>query len=240
MKILLANDDGIDAEGIKILEEHLSQIATVYVVAPDGERSTTSHTLSLGRGLSLTQRDEYKYSCSGYPADCVWIALNHIFKDITFDWIISGINRGANLAQDIYYSGTVAAAREGCFHQNRSIALSMVLDHMDDNEDIHFTSAAKAVMDIIQHAELSKVSPFEVLNINVPNSPYKGIDQIKRAKLGWRNYTKTVSIRESGKQTLYYIGGSYNSSSQNESEDTSVVANGEISLTTLRMFPDCH
>lgn len=235
MNILLANDDGIDAQGIIALEKALEKDATIYVVAPAGERSTTSHTLSLGRGLIIEKRSERKYSCSGYPADCVWMAFNHIFKNIEFDWVISGINRGANLAQDVFYSGTVAAAREACFHKVKSMAISMVLDN-DQGEHVHFDSAGLIVSRILNDSDLSKTKEFEVINVNVPNLPFDNIVDIKRTHLGWRHHTKTVETRVINGETLYFIGGSYDSSSLNESEDTLATSNNYVSLTNLQMF----
>ncbi len=230
MNILLANDDGIDALGIKVLEEGLADLANIYVVAPKGERSTTSHALSLGSGLEIEKRDECHYACSGYPADGVWLALNHLLTDIKFDWVISGINRGANLGQDIYYSGTVAAAREGFFHGIKSIAVSMVLD--EQSSEIYYLNAAHAVANFITTQEHS----YALYNINVPNLEHpKGI---RTTRLGWRYYTKFTDVQQSGDRELFYIGGEYKCSSLGVAEDTTAVHQGYISITQLPIHHD--
>ena len=146
MNIVLTNDDGVNAPGINILRESLREIANVIVVAPLAERSTTGHTLTLDTTLRLQEISEDVYGCSGFPADCSLMAIGHLFKNQNtkyfgkkIDMVISGINRGANLGQDVFYSGTVAAAREAAFHGIPSIAVSSCMDFRNpDKNDQHY------------------------------------------------------------------------------------------------------
>jgi 5'-nucleotidase len=232
LNILLANDDGIDAPGIKVLEEGLSAIANIYVVAPSEERSITSHTLTLRSGMQCEQRDERHVSCGGFPADCIRLGVNYFFSDIKFDWVISGINRGSNMGQDVYYSGTVAAAREGCFDGIKSIAISTVLDDFSDQE-VYYSSAVKVLLDIFKNPQqLSVAPPFELLNINVPNLEYSQIRGIKETKLGWQQYSKRAEKRGE----LYHIVGEYLHGSLEMGSDTHAVREGYASLSRLRLL----
>ena len=128
MNILISNDDGINAEGIKILAEEISKIANTYVVAPDSPRSAGGHAITLHKPILIN--DEFiaenveAYSTSGTPADCVKVGIESILKDIEIDLVLSGINNGPNLGTDVIYSGTVAAAIEGLVEGKPSIALS--------------------------------------------------------------------------------------------------------------------
>ncbi len=237
MNILLVNDDGIDADGIIELERILNSIANIYVVAPTGNRSVTSHALSLGRPLKIEKRGDKKYACSGYPADCIRMALNHLFEDVKFDWIISGINNGANLAQDVFYSGTVAAAREGTFDGIKSIAISTVLDDFKDGDHIYYETAGEIVKTVLASTDLSQVDPpCELLNINVPNIPIDEVVEIQRTKLGWREYSKCMDVKSQEGVEELYIGGFYKSCSKKEGDDTLAVCLNKVSLTTIKML----
>ena len=122
MKILLTNDDGIDAEGLNCLRQAVE--GDVWVVAPGEEASECGHRITTRQPLRLEQRGARDWAVFGSPADCVRIAIKHLFPDIEFDWVMSGVNQGGNLGVDIYYSGTVAAVREATFSGLRSIAFS--------------------------------------------------------------------------------------------------------------------
>ncbi|MEK6624735.1 MAG: 5'/3'-nucleotidase SurE, partial [Bdellovibrionota bacterium] len=142
LKVLLSNDDGINAEGIQILMRELSAVAELYVVAPLRERSTSGHSLTLSDPLRIVEMSKNTWGCGGFPADCVFMGLGHLARNVQFDAVVSGINRGANLGQDVYYSGTVAAAREGAFHRVPAIAVSSVIDDLGPSEEIHYAAAA--------------------------------------------------------------------------------------------------
>ena len=112
-RILISNDDGIEAPGIKALQKALAPIGQVYTVAPDREQSASSHSLTLSRPLRVSQIDEFSFSVDGTPSDAVHLAVNGLFRDVSFDLLAAGINAGGNMGDDITYSGTVSAAMEG-------------------------------------------------------------------------------------------------------------------------------
>jgi 5'-nucleotidase len=167
--ILLTNDDGIEAEGLRTLEEVLKDLAFLIVVAPDQERSAVSHGLTLRARLSLNEIKADHYVVSGTPADCVICALRHLFVQ-TPDLVISGINHGANLGDDIMYSGTVAAAREAAHHGIPSIAVSQAYDE----RPIRFKEGAAYVRDMIAAILENGLSGEICLNVNIPVRKIKG------------------------------------------------------------------
>tara|TARA_R110002072_G_scaffold64203_11_gene160046 strand:- start:31589 stop:32362 length:774 start_codon:yes stop_codon:yes gene_type:complete len=239
MRILISNDDGVYAPGIKALATELSKIADVTVVAPLEERSTTGHTLSLDNPLRVVQIDENKYGCSGYPADCTLIGFAEVMKDNPPDLIVSGINRGANLGQDIYYSGTIAAAREAAFHGFPSIAVSTVLDFNDSkNKGLeYYESAAKAVRKCIEEGIVDYIPKMFLVNINVPNIPYSEILSFESSVLGFRKYSENIQKRYDFRERPYYwIGGIYKGHSQEEGTDCHVVESNKVSLSLLNLL----
>jgi 5'-nucleotidase len=174
MNILISNDDGVYASGINILNDCLKKSNDTFVVAPLEERSTTGHTLSLDNPLRIVEinKKENIYGCSGYPADCTIMGFGKLM-DKRPDLVVSGINRGANLGQDVFYSGTVAAAREGVFHGIPGVGISLVsgFGHREEDE-LYFETAASFLNSFIQKPDfLSLFRPHQVVNINVPNLP---------------------------------------------------------------------
>ncbi len=167
--ILLTNDDGIEAEGLRTLEEALEGVAHLIVVAPDQERSAVSHGLTLRTRLSLNEIKPDHYVVNGTPADCVIYALRHLFVQPP-DLVISGINHGANLGDDIMYSGTVAAAREAAAHGVPSIALSQAYDE----KPIRFKHGAEYARDMVASILRNGLSGEICLNVNIPVRKIKG------------------------------------------------------------------
>jgi 5'-nucleotidase len=178
--ILLTNDDGIKAEGLKTLEEVLQGLAHIVVVAPDQERSAVSHGLTLHTPLDFQEVDSNHYAMNGTPADCVIMGLRQLFMQFP-DLVISGINHGANLGDDIMYSGTVAAAREASRHGIPSIAVSQAYD----DKPIHFKNGAAFVRDLVKSMLRNELSPELCLNVNIPVRKIKGM---KITKQGCREH----------------------------------------------------
>lgn len=240
MNILLSNDDGVHAEGIKILAKELRKIARVFVVAPLEERSTTGHTLSLDVPLRVRKIEEDTFGCSGYPADCIMMAIGHLLFKENIDLVVSGINRGANLGQDIYYSGTVAAAREACFQGFKSIAVSCVLDSKNafkDGQKKYYESAACYVASLAKKGVYRHLRPFEMLNINVPNRPLNEISGSEVTSLGFRKYSPDISERTDCRHRSYYwIGGLYQGNEDIAGSDCKALENNKISLTPLNVL----
>jgi 5'-nucleotidase len=168
--ILLTNDDGIEAEGLKTLEKALSGLARIIVVAPDQERSAVSHGLTLRNPLDLKELSPEHYVLNGTPADCVIYALQHVFS-VFPDLVISGINHGANLGDDIMYSGTVAAAREASRHGIPSMAVSQAYD----DKPIRFKDGATFIQEIVDSMLRNGLVGELCLNINFPVRKIRGV-----------------------------------------------------------------
>jgi len=168
--ILLTNDDGIGAEGLRILEASLRDLAHIVVVAPDQERSAVSHGLTLHSPLSATEVKPSRYVLNGTPADCVIYALRRLFT-MPPDLVISGINHGANLGDDIMYSGTVAAAREASHHGIPSLAVSQAYD----DRPIRFKEGAAYIRDLVAAMLRNGLSGEVCLNVNIPIGKIKGM-----------------------------------------------------------------
>src|SRR4051812_9193765 len=147
MRILLSNDDGVHAMGLKVLQKELKKLGDVWVVAPLEEKSTTGHSLTLHKPLRLIEMGPRFYGVSGSPADCVYLGIRQVIGKMP-DLVVSGPNRGANLGQDVYYSGTVSAAREACILGIRSLAVSLAVDFAKQSteDDLHYETAAKTAV----------------------------------------------------------------------------------------------
>lgn len=240
MKLLISNDDGVYAPGINILNDILSEDFDTFVVAPLEERSTTGHTLSLDNPLRIAtvNGDRNIFGCSGYPADCTIMGFGKLMSERP-DLVVSGINRGANLGQDVYYSGTVAAAREGVFHGIPGIAISLVsgFGHVEE-EDLHFETAAKFLKKMIHKPELlSLIKEHQLININVPNLPEDEIKGVKLTELGFRRYSEDITERQDFRgRDYYWIGGIYEGFVGENKTDCFTVENGMISVTVLNLL----
>ena len=239
MKILISNDDGVYAPGIKSLYRHLGEEHSTFVVAPLEERSTTGHTLSLDNPLRVVEIDKEAdiYGCSGYPADCTLMGFGHLMKDRP-DLIVSGINRGANLGQDIYYSGTVAAAREGVFHGIPAIAVSSVCDFSKGPEHpIFFDTAAKFIQELLRKNILELIAPFHLINVNVPDVSYEDIQGVKITELGLRKYSEEITERKDFRgRSYYWVGGVYKGFEGDDKSDCFTVDKDIISVSVLNLL----
>lgn len=207
MNILVANDDGIHARGIKELVRALSQIANVYVCAPDSQRSACGHGITIGKGLTVEETDfpnaKKAWKISGTPADCVKLGLMVLREEgIKISLVCSGINHGGNLGTDTLYSGTVSAAIEGCICGLPGIAVS-VNDHYPEHFDVACELAINAVK-----ASVGKMDSHTVLNINVPNLPASEVKGLRITTLGAREYEEWFEPRtdENGGEEYWYSG----------------------------------
>jgi 5'-nucleotidase len=240
MNILLVNDDGVYAPGIRILKETLSELGNIFIVAPLEERSTTGHTLTLDYTLRIQEIEKNIFGCSGYPADCALMGMNHIAKKVLnlqkVDLVISGINRGANLGQDIYYSGTVAGAREATFRGIPSIAISSCMDFRTSREDNSFYyTASNFIKDLVNSNIVDTISPMSLLNINVPWKSSSEISGIEVTKLGFRNYSEEIEERIDFRGRPYFwIGGKYQGFEDLKNSDCKSIENNRISITPLK------
>ena len=237
MKVLLANDDGVHASGIRTLFKELKTSFDTNIMAPLEERSTTGHSLSLDKPLRLEKLEDNVYGCSGFPADCVLMGI-HVLKDKRPDVVVSGINRGANLGQDLYYSGTVAAAREAAFHNIPSIAVSLVFNAV--NEIHHYESAALFIKWCLDEKLHEHIPPMTLLNINVPNLKMNEIRGCKLSETGFRRYSEEIHARmDTRNRDYYWIAGRYEGFAPNPDSDCQAVEDGYIAITPHALIDRC-
>jgi len=235
MNILISNDDGIQSPGILLLAEALKGIGEVTVVAPQRERSTVGHSLTLHKPLRCIEVKENHFAVSGSPADCVYLATRHILKGKP-DVILSGVNRGANLGNDIFYSGTVAAAREGAYFGIKAVAFSLCFN--EASKVLHWESANEFAKKFVPQVVSQTIPKHHILNINVPNLPASEIRGVKMSTQGIRYYTDVITEHSDPRGKPYYwIGGSYKGFENIADSDCVHVDQGFISITPLKT--DC-
>ncbi len=225
--ILISNDDGVDAPGNIALREALGTFADTYTVAPQTEQSAKSHSITLHHPLRFHEVDRRVWAVDGTPADCVYVAF--FLKDLlprTPDLVVSGINHGPNLGNDVHYSGTVAAAREGALRGVRSIALSSSSSDMEGAAQYAKRFCKQLLKTIVPDG------PAVLLNINFPSSPPKGI---RATRLGFRLYSDEVEVRDDPRGRHYlWIGGPGGATNEPVAgADTEALDDGFISVTPL-------
>ncbi|MBK9293968.1 MAG: 5'/3'-nucleotidase SurE [Oligoflexia bacterium] len=235
MEILISNDDGFESPGIIKLANALSTIGNVTVVAPHRERSTSGHSLTLHKPLRCGQVKENYYWVSGSPADCVYMATRMIMKKKP-DIIVSGINRGANLGNDIYYSGTVAAAREGAYFGSHSIAFSLCLGNHTDITHMYWDTAAEFAKTFVPMVIKKNIPLNNIMNVNVPNLPSNKIKGVKVSKQGLRYYSDEITNRTDPRHKHYYwLGGEYKGFENIPGSDCVHVDQDYISIVPLKI-----
>lgn len=233
LHILVANDDGIHAEGIQTLAKELSKFAQITVIAPDRNRSAASGSLTLTNPLRPQKLDDNRYALNGTPADCVHLALNGFIKE-PVDMVVSGINAGVNLGDDVLYSGTVATALEGRHLRLPAIAVSLAGTN-------HYDTAAKIVADLIQKMPENPLKPQEILNINVPDLPLDEIKGIQICKLGNRSQSaQVVAMEDPRKETVYWFGAAGKPQNNGAGSDFYAISQGYVSITPLQWDMTAH
>jgi 5'-nucleotidase len=238
MKILISNDDGVFAPGLKVLADALKKIGRVYVVAPMEEKSTMGHSLTLHKPLRVHEVAHGFYGINGSPADCVYIAIREVMKGSP-DIVISGPNRGGNLGQDVYYSGTVSAAREACILGIPAIALSVDVLHGSKKPlKVRYDTAASAVRAFLKGMDLKDFPKHTLFNINVPNVSAARLKGQKYTRMGFRYYSGNVVRRVDHRGRPYFwVGGQYKGYHNEKGTDCEAVNSGYVSVTPLQL--DC-
>jgi 5'-nucleotidase len=233
--ILLSNDDGVSSEGLHSLREILLKTDDVWVVAPDSERTCAGHAITVHSPLRIHDHGNQIYSTNGTPADCVVLAVNVVLPRKP-DLVISGINKGPNMGQDVVYSGTVAAAKEGAFSDVPSIAVSI-----NSRKDFLFEDAARSVSDMVSIFRERMLPPSIFLNVNIPNVPYGKVRGIEVTRLGKRIYNGTIVERHDPRGAKYYwFGGDAGTYEPIAGTDLHTVHEGYISVTPLHWDVTSH
>ena len=228
MRILISNDDGYKAEGILQLAKSLNDIAEVIMVAPSKNKSAASSSLTIGKPLKPIQIEKNIYAIDATPSDCVHLALCGFIKE-SVDLVVTGINFGANLGDDVIYSGTVAGAIEGRFLGLPSIAMSLA-----SWECNHFDTAGKIAKMLVDQIDKAPLSKNTIINVNVPDVPMNEILGIKSTRLGSRHMS-APSIQDSKDPSLYWIGENGKEADNAEGTDFHAISNNYVSVTPLQI-----
>ncbi|MBS0351450.1 MAG: 5'/3'-nucleotidase SurE, partial [Proteobacteria bacterium] len=201
LRILLTNDDGVYAKGLSVLADTLNEIGQIHVVAPDRNRSGASNSLTLTVPMRVKYLENEMISVEGTPTDCVHVAITGLLKKMP-DMVVSGINAGANLGDDVWYSGTVAAAMEGRFLGFPAIAVSLVGELQQ-----HYTTAAMVIYKIIERLQVAPLPKATILNINVPDIPYNDLQGFEVTRLGTRHGAEpTIKQLDPRGHPVYWVG----------------------------------
>lgn len=241
MRILLSNDDGIHAPGIKAMYHELKKLGKVWVVAPLHEKSTTGHSLTLHKPLRIIPQSDLSpdfYAVTGSPADCIFLGIKEIMGGDVPDLVVSGINRGANLAQDVFYSGTVSAAREASMLGIPALAISLCVNFkkFKSESDLHYSTAAKLALKVLKCFQSFDLPKHTLLNMNVPDVPLKKVKGIELARQGFRHYSGDPLKRKDHRgRDYYWVGGSYKGFVNEAGTDCVAVEKGYASITPLRL-----
>ena len=228
MRILIANDDGYQSAGIGALHTAMKNLGETTVVAPDRNRSGASNSLTLTHPVHVHRHAEDIYAVEGTPADCVNIALSGLLES-EIDIVVSGINDGPNMGDDVLYSGTVAAAMEGRFLGQPAIALSMAT-----HKPAHFATAAKIAEQMVAHLAVAPLPANTILNVNVPDVPLDQIRGKRLTRLGTRHPAANAIKQESPRgEAIFWIGAAGSIDDRSDGTDFHAVEQNCVSITPL-------
>ena len=228
MHILLSNDDGYLSPGTRLLFEALTEFVQVTAVTPTRNRSAASNSLTLDRPLRVYTMDKDYYVVDGTPTDCVHLALTGLLKGSSPDMVVSGINHGPNLGDDVLYSGTVAAAMEGRFLGFPAIAISL-----NNTQPEYVRDAVRTASNLIKHMLKNQMSA-KILNINIPDLPYEQIEGIEVTRLGARHKAEPVIETSDPKgNPIYWVGSAGSEQDAGPGTDFHALKHNRVSLTPL-------
>jgi 5'-nucleotidase len=227
--IMVSNDDGHRADGLRALVEALEGLAEIWVVAPESEQSATSHSISLTRPLRLREVEPRWYAVDGTPTDCSWMGINHLLKGRRPTLVVSGINHGPNLADDVIYSGTVAAAMEAAIIGVPSIAISLAT-----RQDFDFGPSARFARSLVAAALAQPLPPNMLLNVNVPPGEPDGYVVSRQGKHSYG--AGVVEKTDPRGRKYYWIGGNeYQHEDIPGSDCNAVLQDGRVAVTPLTL-----
>lgn len=235
MRILLTNDDGVHAPGLRVLEEIARRLSDdIWIVAPHEEQSGAGHSLTLTRPLRIRKHGEKHFSVTGTPTDAVMLAVGHLMKDCKPDLVLSGVNRGANLAEDVTYSGTVSAAMEGAISGIKSIALSQVYAREAMGDAVPFATARAWGEKVLRPLIEMPASPRMLFNVNFPAVEPDDVKGVRVARQGFHDVDRTQIVEGTDPRGYrYYWFGLGSSSSVPEGSDLAAIADGYVTVTPL-------
>ncbi len=230
MRILISNDDGYLSPGIRALYAAMQQLGSATIVAPDRNRSGASNSLTLSHPVHAIKHEASIYSLEGTPTDCVNIALNGLLEDGA-DMVVSGINDGPNMGDDVLYSGTVAAAMEGRHLGHPAIAVSMA-----SHEPTHYETAARVAANLVAQLKSVPLPADTILNVNVPDMAYDSLQGLRATRLGTRHPSKSAIQQLSPRgETIFWIGAAGDIADDGPGTDFSAVREGFVSVTPLQI-----
>jgi 5'-nucleotidase len=228
MHILISNDDGYQAPGIRALAQTLAEIATVTVVAPDRDRSGASNSLTLDSPIRAREMEDGVTCVDGTPTDCVHLAITGLLGEEP-DMVVAGINAGANLGDDVLYSGTVAAAMEGRFLGLPAIAVSLAGDR-----PTHYETAAQVTLDLVKRLLSGSLPADTILNVNVPDIPLEQLAGMQATRLGHRHKSESVIPMEDPRgRRVYWVGPAGPEQDAGPGTDFHAVRSGYVSVTPV-------
>ena len=235
MRLLCTNDDGFLAHGLECLVRAAERIGEVTVVAPDREQSATSHSLTLHHPLRPIKRGERRYQVDGTPTDCVMLAVEALMEARP-DYVLSGINHGQNMGEDVLYSGTVAAAMEGLALGIPSIAISFAGGDLRA-DTARLDQQVEILVTLLQHlTKLPSFPPDTLLNINLPPAGPEDIRGVRLTRLGRRVYSNSIQpMRDPWGREIFWIGGGEISWQGSDDSDFQAIRDGFISVTPLHL-----
>ncbi|MEJ2687149.1 MAG: 5'/3'-nucleotidase SurE [Gammaproteobacteria bacterium] len=230
MKILISNDDGYQAPGIRCLAEALGRIAAVTVVAPDRDRSGASNSLTLDNPMRATRAEDGVVRVDGTPTDCVHLAITGLLEQEP-DMVVSGINAGANLGDDVLYSGTVAAAMEGRFLGLPAVAVSLA-----SSQPQHYATAAQVAVELVERLKADPLPADTILNVNVPDLPWEALAGWQATRLGHRHKSEpVVKAYDPRGRPIYWVGPPGGEQDAGAGTDFHAVRNGAVSITPIQV-----
>jgi 5'-nucleotidase len=228
MNILISNDDGCQAPGIGALATALAEMATIHVVAPDRDRSGASNSLTLDNPIRAKQADNGFICVDGTPTDCVHLAITGLL-DAEPDMVVAGINAGANLGDDVLYSGTVAAAMEGRFLGFPAIAVSLATEGAG-----HYETAARVTVELVKRVRSGALPADTILNVNVPDVPWDKLQGMQATRLGHRHKSEPVVKEHDPRgRPVYWVGPAGSEQDAGPGTDFHAVRSGFVSITPL-------